>query len=192
MAYELGIAGAPETVPPGSGVLVVHPETVDADEVETSFLTDNDDPVLVVSTHSAAREVSQKLDHYGIDRDRVEILDAISIERGYTRRQRDDVTYLRAPDDLEGIRSHVAEFLARHDGRARVTVDSITELIYFADADRGTEAVAALLDLLAEHDAVGLFHVTGDVREESLEDVESEFYGVAALGEDATVHDWHS
>lgn len=190
MAYELGIAGGPDSVPAGSGVLVVHPSTVDADEVETSFLADNDDPVLVVSTHSAAREVSQKLDHYGIDRDRVEILDAISIERGYTRRQQDDVTYIRAPDDLEGIRSHVEEFLERRDGRARLTVDSVNELIYYADAEEGSAAVADLLSLLDDHDAVGLFHVTEDVREEALGGVESQFHGIATLGDDAAVRDW--
>lgn len=190
MAYELGIAGAPESIPAGSGVLVVHPDTVDADDVETSFLTDNDDPVLVVSTHSAAREVRQKLDHYGIDPGRVEILDAISIERGYTRRQRDDVTYLRAPDDLDGIRSHVAEFLERNDGRARITVDSVTELFYYADRVAASEAVADLLGLLEDHDAVGLFHVTATARQEALGDVESAFHGVATLEEGEGVATW--
>lgn len=184
MAYELGIDGAPETVPAGSGILVVHPSTVAADDVDTQFLADNDDPVLVVSTHSAAREVGQKLEHYGIDRDRVEIIDAISVERGYTRRQRSDVTYLTGPDDLAGIVEHVTDFLERQDGHARVTVDSITELIYYADAARVRETIVEFLDLLAADDAVGLFHVARGVHEEPLSQIRDSFYGVIEFGDD--------
>lgn len=186
MAYELGIDGAPETVPAGSGILVVHPSTVAADDVDTQFLADNDDPVLVVSTHSAAREVGQKLEHYGIDRDRVEIIDAISVERGYTRRQRSDVTYLTGPDDLAGIVEHVTDFLERQDGHARVTVDSITELIYYADAARVRETIVEFLDLLAADDAVGLFHVARGVHEEPLSQIRDSFYGVIEFGDDGT------
>lgn len=189
MAYELGIDGAPATVPDGSAVLVVHPSTVDADDVDTHFLADNEDPVLVVSTHSAAREVSQKLEHYGIDRERVEILDAISAERGYTRRQRDDVSYLASPEDLDGIVAHVEDFLDRQDGHARITVDSLTELLYFADGPEVRASVSDLIDRLAEYDAVGLFHVTDDARED-LADVESAFHGVATIDDEGEVRDW--
>jgi len=187
MEYALGIEGAPATLPGGSGVLVVHPSTAEADDVDTAFLAGSDEPVLVVSTHSAAKEVRQKLDHWGIDGDRVEILDAISVERGYTRRQGDDVGYLTAPDDLAGLVEFVDDFLARQDGPARVTVDSITELIYYADADRVGAAVADVLDLLETHDAVGLFHLARGVHDDAVADVRSEFAGVVELDDDGAV-----
>lgn len=188
MAYDLGIDGAPETVPAGSGILVVHPSTVATDDVDTQFLADNDDPVLVVSTHSAAREVGQKLEHYGIDRDRVEILDTISVERGYTRRQRDDVTYLRAPGDLAHGLEHVEAFLAEQDGDARVTVDSVTELIYYADVDQVRETMTDFLDLLDEYEAVGLFHVARDIHEDALGPLREDFRGIVDIDDDGAVH----
>lgn len=187
MEYALGIDGAPETVPGGSSVLVVHPSTAAADDVDTAFLEGTDDPILVVSTHSAAREVRQKLDHWGIDRNRVEILDAISVERGYTRRTGEGVDYLTAPDDLEGLVDHVEDFLARQDGPARVTLDSITELIYYADADQVGAAVGEVLDLLAAHDAVGLFHLARGVHEDAIADVRDEFTGVVELADDGSI-----
>lgn len=184
MNYELGIEGGPETVPGGSAILLVHPSTVEADDVDTQFLASNDDPVLVVSTHSAAREVSQKLEHYGIDRDRVEIVDAISAERGLTRHQQDDVTYLTGPDDLDGIRAGVEDFLERQDGPARLTVDSVTELIYYADGPQVRDAIEALQDVLSEHDAIGLFHVAEDVYDDAIADVRDSFTGVVQLDAD--------
>jgi len=187
MEYALGIEGAPETVPGGSGILVVHPSTAAADDVDTAFLEGSDEPVLVVSTHSAAREVGQKLDHWGIDRDRVEILDAISVERGYTRRPKDDVAYLTAPDDLAGLVTHVEDFLARQDGPARVTLDTITELIYYADAEQVGEAVGDVLDLLETHDAVGLFHLASGVHDDAIDDLRSAFVGVVELDDDGSV-----
>jgi KaiC/GvpD/RAD55 family RecA-like ATPase len=187
MEYALGIDGAPATVPAGSAVLLVHPSTVAADGVDTEFLADNDDPVLVVSTHSAAREVRQKLAHFGIDRDRVEILDAISVERGYTRRQDEDVTYLTAPDDLDGMVEGVADFLADQDGPARVTLDSLTELIYYADASQVGAAIEEVLDLLDAHEALGLFHLASGVHDDAIGDVRDRFAGVVELDESGDV-----
>jgi KaiC/GvpD/RAD55 family RecA-like ATPase len=187
MEYVLGIDGAPETVQAGSGVLLVHPSTLAADDVDTQFLAGTDEPVLVISTHSAAREVRQKLAHFGIDDDRVHIIDAISVERGYTRRQRADVTYLTAPDDLEGMVDGVATFLDRQDGPARVTLDSLTELIYYADAAPAREALAAVLDLLDDHEAVGLFHLASGVHDDALADVREAFAGVIELDEGGAV-----
>ncbi len=187
MEYALGIEGAPETVPAGSGVLLVHPSTLAADDVDTQFLAGTDEPVLVISTHSAAREVRQKLAHFGIDDDRVHILDAISVERGYTRRQREDVTYLTAPDDLSGMVDGVADFLDRQDGPARVTLDSVTELIYYAEAEPVADAVAEVLDLLEAHEGVGLFHLASGVHDHALGDLREAFAGVIELDEDGAV-----
>ena len=187
MEYALGIDGAPATVPAGSAVLLVHPSTVAADGVDTEFLADNDDPVLVVSTHSAAREVRQKLEHFGIDRDRVEILDAISVERGYTRRQGEAVTYLTAPDDLDGMVEGVAEFLADQNGPARVTLDSLTELIYYADASQVGAAIEEMLGLLETHEAIGLFHLASGVHDDAIADVRDRFAGVVKLDEGGDV-----
>lgn len=186
MEYALGFDEGPAAVPAGSGILLVHPSTTDADSFETAFLTASDDPALLVSTHSAAREVRQKIEHYGLDPDRVEILDTISVDRGYTRRQAEDVTYLSAPDDLNGLLVATEEFLERRGPPARVSVDSLTELRYYAGDERLSETLAALLEVLAEHDAVGLFQLAAD-GEDAVADLRDRFAGVLEVDGDGGV-----
>lgn len=186
MEYTLGFEDAPATVPAGSGVLLVHPSTMDADQFETTFVAAASDPVLLISTHSAAREVRQKLEHYDVDLDRVEILDTISVERGLTRRQSEGVTYLSAPDDLAGLVDHAADFLERQGPPARISLDSITELTYYADAPRVEESLVDLLDLLAAHNAVGLFQLAAD-GEAVVESIRNRFAGVVEVAGDGSV-----
>lgn len=165
MEYSLAIDGAPETVDGGCAVLLVHPSTVETDRFDTQFFQTDTDALLIVSTRTTAPEVRQKLEHYGVDDAEVDILDTLSVERGYTRRQSPDVTYLTSPDDLPGIVEHTREFLESTDGKRRVSVDSLTELIYYADHESVRDATSDLVDLLAEHDAVGLFHLARGVHD---------------------------
>ncbi|WP_136687353.1 DUF7090 family protein [Halorhabdus amylolytica] len=187
MDYALAIDGAPETIPAGTGVLLVHPSTAETDRVDTDFLKTDTDQFLVVSTRTSAREVTQKLEHYEVEESKATILDALSVERGYTRRQSDDVRYVSAPDDLEGIVEQTRQFLAETDGKRRISLDSLTELIYYTDVERTIAATAELLDLLAEHDAVGLFHLAGGVHDEDVvADFRKRFDGVVELDPDGT------
>ncbi|MFB6133857.1 MAG: hypothetical protein ABEJ55_02605, partial [Halanaeroarchaeum sp.] len=103
MDYSLAIGNAPETVPGGSGVLLLHPSTGETDRIDTDFLKTDTDHFLVVSTRTTAREVKQKLEYYDVDESKAVILDTLSVERGYSRRGSDDVHYVSAPDDLDGI-----------------------------------------------------------------------------------------
>ena len=188
MDYELAIENTPDTIPGGTGILLVHPSTGETDRIDTDFLKTDTDHLLVVSTRTTAREVQQKLEHYGVDEDRAVILDTLSVERGYSRRSSERVHYVAAPDDLDGIVDKVEEFLETHDGKLRVSVDSITEMAYYADEERTREAVERILDLLAEHDAVGLFHLAEEVHEpEVLEGYRELFEGIVTLEADGTV-----
>lgn len=180
MEYELGFAAGPAAVPGGSGILLVHPSTADADDFETAFLTAAAEPAMLISTHSAAREVKQKIDHYGVDRDRVEILDTISTDRGYTRRQEAGVTYLAAPDDVDGLLAATEDFLDRRGPPARLSLDSITELEYYAGEQRLGEALVGLLDQLETHDAVGLFQLAAD-GQAAVADLRDRFAGVVEV-----------
>jgi len=101
MEYTLAIDGAPETIPGGTGVLLLHPSTGETDRIDTNFLSTDTDHLLVVSTRTSAREVEQKLEYYEVDEDRATILDTISIERGYTRRASENLRYVASPDDWE-------------------------------------------------------------------------------------------
>jgi len=185
MEYTLAIDGAPETIPGGTGVLLLHPSTGETDRIDTDFLSKDTDHLLVVSTRTSAREVEQKLEYYEVDEDRATILDTISIERGYTRRASDDLRYVAAPDDWEGIVDEVETFLENHDGKLRISFDSLTELIYYADEDRAEQAAERILDLLATHDAVGLFHLAKGVHDENTVDRFRELFdGVIELAED--------
>ncbi|WP_299268780.1 DUF7090 family protein [Halorientalis sp.] len=188
MDYELAVENTPDTIPGGTGVLLLHPSTGETDRIDTDFLKTDTDSMLIISTRTTAREVEQKLEYYDVDETRATILDTLSIERGYTRRTSDDVHYVASPDDLDSIVEDARRFLESHDGKLRVTVDSITEMAYYADDDRTREAVADLLDLLADHDAVGLFHLSPEVHDESLvDDYRDLFGGVVELDADGTV-----
>lgn len=188
MEYSLAIENAPETVPSGTGILLVHPSTVETDRVDTDFLRTDTDNLLVVSTRTSAREVRQKLEHYEVDEDQATILDTLSIERGYTRRPGGQVRYLQSPDDMEGVVEKVGEFLDSHEGKQRITVDSISEMIYYADEESAREAVTEVLELLDEHDAVGLFHLARGVHEDTVLDSFRElFHGVVELDESGAV-----
>jgi KaiC/GvpD/RAD55 family RecA-like ATPase len=188
MDYRLAIADTPDTVPGGTGILLLHPSTGETDRIDTDFLKTDTDHMLIVSTRTTAREVEQKIEHYDVDEERATILDTISVERGYTRRASEHVQYVSAPDDLESIVDRTREFLDSHDGKLRVSVDSITEMIYYSDVERTRQATEAILELLAEHDAVGLFHLAKGVHDDDvIESFADLFDGTVDLSEDGSV-----
>ncbi|MFC4548764.1 MULTISPECIES: DUF7090 family protein [Halorussus] len=166
MDYRLAIENAPDTVPGGTGILLLHPSTGETDRIDTDFLKTDTDNFLVISTRTTAREVKQKLDHYDVDESKAQILDTLSIERGYSRRSTDNVHYVSSPDDLDGVREVTERFLETTEGKRRISLDSITEMAYYADESRVRELVQDVLDLLDEHDAVGLFHLSKGVHDE--------------------------
>lgn len=184
MDYTLAIGDEETTIPGGTGLLLLHPSIGETDRIDTDFLKTDTDRFLVVSTRTTAREVEQKLEHYDVDESRADILDTISVERGYSRRSSDHFHYVSSPDDLDGVVRQVESFLANTAGKRRVSVDSLTEMAYYADVDSVYEAAAAILDLLVEHDAVGLFHLSKEVHdEETLERFRNLFDGVIDLEE---------
>ncbi|WP_276249443.1 DUF7090 family protein [Haloarcula rara] len=188
MEYTLAIDNTPDTVAGGTGILLVHPSTGATDRLDTDFLSTDTDAMLVISTRTTAREVKQKLEYYEVDEERATILDTLSVERGYTRRQSDQVRYVSAPDDLAGIVAETERFLQDHDGKLRVSFDSVTELIYYADEQQALEAVGDILELLADYDAVGMFHLAGGVHDDdTVAQFRERFDGVVELGEDDSV-----
>jgi KaiC/GvpD/RAD55 family RecA-like ATPase len=189
MEYTLAIEGAPETIEGGTGILLVHPSTGETDRIDTDFLSTDTDHMLIVSTRTTAREVEQKLEHYTVDESKATILDTLSVERGYTRRQSENVRYVSAPDNLDEIVEQTRHFLDEHDGKLRVSFDSVTEMAYYADEDRARAAVEELLELLEEFDAVGIFHLaTGVHDDEVVEGYRDLFDGTIDLAEDGTVY----
>jgi KaiC/GvpD/RAD55 family RecA-like ATPase len=185
MDYRLEVEDTPDTIAGGTGVVLVHPSTGETDRIDTDFLKTDTDSFLVISTRTTAREVEQKLEHYDVDRSRATILDALSVERGYSRRSGEGIHYVSSPDDLEGIVDVTREFLDEHDGKLRVSVDSVTEMAYYADEERTKEAVTEILSLLRNHDAVGLFHLAEEVHtEEVLKEYRELFDGTITLEED--------
>ena len=188
MDYELAVDGGPASIPGGTSVLLVHPSTAETDRVDTDFLKKDTDHFLVISTRTTAREVTQKLDYYDVDEDRAVILDTLSVERGYSRRTRDDVHYVSSPDDTDGIVEQTENFLEAHDGKVRISFDSVTELAYYAGEDEARDAVEQILDLLVEHDAVGLFHLSTEVHDDDvLEGYRDRFDVVIDLAEDDSI-----
>jgi hypothetical protein len=188
MDYTLAIEGAPETIPGGTGVLLLHPSTGETDRIDTDFLSTDTDRFLVISTRTTAREVKQKLEYYDVDESRAEILDTLSVERGYSRRSGENIHYVSAPHDLSGIVDQTRRFLEGHEGKRRVSVDSVTELIYYADEDDVYDAMIDVLGLLKENDAVGLFHLSKEVHEEeTVERFRDLFAGVVDLDADGDV-----
>jgi KaiC/GvpD/RAD55 family RecA-like ATPase len=188
MEYSLAIGDAPETIPGGTGLLLLHPSIGETDRIDTDFLKKDTDHFLVISTRTTAREVEQKLEYYDVDESRAVILDTLSVERGYSRRSSSNVHYVSAPDDLDAIVAKTREFLDGHDGKRRISVDSVTEMAYYADEEAALEATERLLELLVEHDAVGLFHLSTEVHDDDVvEQFRSLFDGVVSLADDGTV-----
>ncbi len=188
MEYTLAVENGPETIPGGTGLLLIHPSIGETDRIDTDFLKSDTDAFLVVSTRTTAREVEQKLEYYDVDEEKATILDTLSVERGYSRRSSDDVYYVSAPDDLEGVVDRVGRFLQESDGKRRVSVDSLTEMAYYADDDAVYEAAAEILDLLGKHDAVGIFHLSEEVHEvATLDRFRDLFDGVIELDENGKV-----
>ena len=188
MEYTLAIENAPDSVEGGTGILLVHPSTGETDRLDTDFLSTDTDAMLVISTRTTAREVKQKLEYYEVDEDDATILDTLSVERGYTRRQSANVRYVSAPDDLDGIVEETERFLEETEGKRRVTFDSVTELVYYADEERAMAAITDILELLEEYDAVGMFHLAQGVHDEdTVAEFRALFDGVIELGEDGTV-----
>lgn len=188
MDYQLGIENTPDTVPGGTGLLLLHPSTGETDRIDTDFLATDTDHMLIISTRTTAREVEQKLEYYEVDETKAVILDTLSIERGYTRRASDGVRYVSAPDDIDGIVEKTREFLDSHEGNLRVTVDSLNEMAYYADEERARTAAEEILELLESHDAVGLFHLDQDVHDDDVvAEYRTLFDGVIELAEDGTV-----
>ncbi|MFB6244534.1 MAG: hypothetical protein ABEH80_10570 [Halobaculum sp.] len=185
MDYSLAIGDTETTISGGTGLLLLHPSIGETDRIDTDFLRRDTDSFLVVSTRTTAREVEQKLEYYEVDESTAEILDTISVDRGYSRRGSDHLHYVSAPDDLEGVVAKVETFLAGNDGKRRVSVDSLTEMAYYADVDSVHEATGALLGLLDEYDAVGLFHLSKEVHDEATLDRFRELFdGVIDIDED--------
>ncbi|AFO55715.1 hypothetical protein NJ7G_0461 [Natrinema sp. J7-2] len=175
-------------MPGGTGMLLLHPSTGETDRIDTDFLKTDTDNFLVVSTRTTAREVRQKLEYYDVDEERAEILDTLSIERGYSRRSSETVHYVAAPDDVDGIVEHIDGFLDEHDGKLRISFDSVTELAYYAGDDHALEAVERILELLDKHDAVGLFHLSEEPHDEAVVDeFRALFDGIIDLDEDGSV-----
>jgi KaiC/GvpD/RAD55 family RecA-like ATPase len=189
MDYELAIENAPASIPGGTGILLLHPSTGETDRIDTDFLKTDTDRFLVISTRTTAREVRQKLEYYDVDEGRADILDALSVERGYSRRSSSNVHYVSSPDDVDGIVEKTGDFLDRHEGKRRLSFDSITELIYYADEERARTAVEEMLALLAEHDAVGIFHLSTEVHDAALIEAYRELFEdtVIELGDDGSV-----
>ncbi|WP_430503431.1 DUF7090 family protein [Haloparvum sp. PAK95] len=188
MDYSLAIENGPDTIPGGTGILLLHPSIGETDRIDTDFLKEDTDAFLVVSTRTTAREVEQKLEYYDVDESKATILDTLSVERGYSRRSAENVYYVAAPDDLDGVVDRVGRFLDESEGKRRISVDSLTEMAYYADDDATYDATAAMLDHLANHDAVGLFHLSKEVHESATIDRFRELFDVVLdLDEDGNV-----
>lgn len=188
MEYDLAIDGAPETVPAGTALLLLHPSIGETDRVDTDFLSADTDQFLVVSTRTTAREVEQKLDYYEVDESKAVILDTLSIERGYSRRSAPNIHYAAGPDDVEGIVEQVEAFLESTEGRRRITLDSLSELAYYGDEAAALETAERLIELVDAHDAVCLFHLSSEVHdEESVAAFAELFDATVRLDDDGTV-----
>lgn len=188
MDYRVGIEGAPDSVPGGTSILLLHPSTGGTDALDTGFLTADAERYLVISTRTTAREVRQKLEHYDVDPSQADILDTLSVERGYSRRSGPQLHYVSSPDDADGILAVVERFLDRVSGKRRVSFDSLSELAYYADEDTAAETLERIAALLEEHDAIGLFHASPEVHDPAILDrFEAACDGVIEVDESGAV-----
>jgi len=185
MDYEIVVGDSTRSLSGGTNVLLMHPSTGETDRIDTDFLKTDTDRFLVVSTRTTAREVRQKLEYYDVDESCADILDTLSVERGYSRRSSEHVHYVSSPDDTDAIVDQVRAFFDRTDGKRRLSFDSVTELAYYAGDEAAIDAVERMVALVDEHDAVSLFHLSPEVHDdEDLAAYRELFDGVIELSED--------
>lgn len=188
MDYEIAVDDTRTTVPGGTSLLLLHPSTGETDRIDTDFLKTDTDRFLVVSTRTTAREVRQKLEYYDVDESRADILDTLSVERGYSRRTSEHVHYISSPNDTDAIVEQVESFLAETDGKRRLSFDSVTELAYYAGEEAAIAAIERMVGVVEDHDAVALFHLSPEVHDEtSIAAYRDLFDGVIELSEDGEV-----
>lgn len=188
MDYAITVGDSTSAVPAGTSLMLMHPSTGETDRIDTDFLKTDTDRFLVVSTRTTAREVRQKLEYYDVDESRAEVLDTLSVERGYSRRTSEHVSYVSSPDDTDAIVDRVQSFLDETDGKRRLSFDSVTELAYYAGESAAIDAVERMVALIKEFDAVALFHLSPEVHDdEALAAYRELFDGVIELTEDGTV-----
>ncbi len=188
MDYEIVVGDSTRTVPAGTSLLLMHPSTGETDRIDTDFLKTDTDRFLVVSTRTTAREVRQKLEYYDVDESQADILDTLSVERGYSRRTSEHVSYVSSPEDTDAIVEQVRGFLDETDGRRRLSFDSVTELAYYAGEPAALDAVERMVALVEEYDAAALFHLSPEVHDDDdLAAYRELFDGVIELTEDGAV-----
>jgi len=190
MDYEIAVGDSTRTVPGGTGLLLLHPSTGETDRIDTDFLKTDTDRFLVVSTRTTAREVRQKLEYYDVDESRAEVLDTLSVDRGYSRRTSENVHYVPAPDDTGAVVDQIVAFFERTEGagKRRLSFDSVTEFAYYAGEEAAQTAIEQILGVLRDNDAVGLFHLSPEVHDdEDLAVYRDLFDGEIELTEDGTV-----
>lgn len=188
MEYEITIGETTSTIDGGSGILLLHPSTAETDQVDTDFLKSGADSILIISTRTTAREVQQKLEYYGVDEEKAVIIDTLSIERGYTRRSADNIHYVSAPDDLDGIVDQVENFFSNTAGKRRISVDSLTEMAYYADEEQAHETANHILSIIEQNDAIGLFHLSPEVHDETVVDSFAAYFeGVITISPDGEI-----
>lgn len=188
MDYRLAIENAPETISAGTCLMLLHTSTGATDRLDTDFFRTDTDHLFILSTRTTAREVKQKLNHYDVDESKAVILDTLSIERGYSRRSSSNVRYVPSPEDLDGMIDAIRTFLETHDGKLRISIDSVTEMAYYADEEQTRDAVEQIVDLIVTHNAVGLFHVARAVHSEDVLDTYRELFdGIIDLHPDDSV-----
>ena len=188
MDYRLAIEGTPDSVPGGTSILLLHPSIGGTDPIDTGFLQADTDRFLVISTRTTAREVQQKLEHYDVDPARAEILDTISVDRGYSRRGGESLHYVSAPDDVDGIVGKAERFLDRDAGKRRLSFDSISELAYYTDDETAAETLEQLVELVEQFDAVGLFHVSPEVHDrETIDRFKAACDAIIEIDDDGTL-----
>ena len=189
MDYEITVSGSIKSVPAGTNILLMHPSTGETDRIDTDFLKTDTDRFLVVSTRTTAREVRQKLEYYDVDESRADILDTLSVERGYSRRTSEHVHYVSSPDDTDAVVEQVQAFFDRTDGKRRLSFDSITELAYYAGDETAIDAVERMVSLVDDHDAVSLCHLSPEVHDDDdLAAYRDLFGGVIELSENGDLN----
>jgi hypothetical protein len=188
MDYDIVVGDSTRTISAGTSLLLMHPSTGETDRIDTDFLKTDTDRFLVVSTRTTAREVRQKLEYYDVDESCADILDTLSVERGYSRRTSESVSYVSSPDDTDAIVEQVRSFLDETDGKRRLSFDSVTELAYYAGDPAALDAVERMIDIIDEFDAVALFHLSPEVHDDDdLAAYRALFDGVIELTEDGAV-----
>ncbi|MFB6309574.1 MAG: RAD55 family ATPase [Salinirussus sp.] len=184
--FDLGPALEHATVAPGTNLLVSGPPLSGKRRVAIEVLavgSQEGEGAIVVTTRDDARQVLRHFRSQSDDlaRGPVEIVDCVTKQQGRPTAESPNVAYVDSPDDMTAIGIQFSELLEefaveRGIDRTRVTLDSLTTLLMYSDAETVFQFLHVFTDRIDNAGALGLFLIESRAHDPEIRNTLSQLF----------------